>query len=701
MAQRWYLKPKFLVFAPLLLIAVACGAEATPVPQSTATPQPVAPTATPPPTATPQPILSPTDIASLVSEAVKGAVPPPAEVVSAAEIRSLIETAIAAAAPKGATAEDVKTLVDAGVAAVKAEAISKEEVAAQVSKAITEATAKLPKPVSAGEIEKIVKAAIPATPTPAPTATPAPALDPRALVIAARYGSVVPMAALETPRGFDPHVVVTVESLSSFGPLYNQVLEYNPVNPTELIGDLAKSWEVSDDGLTYTFRLHENVKWSDGQDLTADDVEFSLNRMIAEGETRPNTGRLRSYVDRVEKVDRNTVKVHLKFPSLAFLAFLGVDFFKVMPKHVLDAGVDIDVFENAVGSGPFKFVSYTQGDVWEVAKNTDYFKEGLPYFDGMKHFIIVDKGAEIAAYKTERVLMDNNVCNHLDVEDIVRLKNDESFTSRFDVFSKMQAAAEHVLLNTRVPPFDDERVRRAFFLALDRQEIVDGFGLGTWVVTGPMFPRSIYSIPRDELLKLPGYRQLDGKKHPDDIAEANRLMAEAGYGPDDPQLKIRMDVAQIVQFPDISQVAIAQYEKFLGVDIDIVLADIGAIFTRYIAGDFQMGMFGIGSQLLDPDDGFGGIHLDTDRNYTGWTNARVTELFNLQQRESDITQRIKLNREMQLITLTEDTTGYLWTLSKGCNTIVNKRIRTEVGPYVQTATLYTVLKHEHEWLLPK
>ena len=128
MAYSWVLKPKFFVFLPLLmilLIALACGAEvATPTPQ---------------PTATPQPILAPEEIRTLVSEAVKAAIPPPPEVVSAAEI------------------------------------------------------------------QKIVKAAIPPTPTTAPTATPAPALNPRALVVAARYGGVVQMSAFAEPGTFDAH----------------------------------------------------------------------------------------------------------------------------------------------------------------------------------------------------------------------------------------------------------------------------------------------------------------------------------------------------------------------------------------------------------------------------------------------------------------------------------------------------------------
>ena len=589
---------------------------------------------------------------------------------------------------------------------------------AAIKSLVEEAVMAQPEPVSAAEIEKIIKAAIPPTSTPAPTVTPAPTATPAPVATAVppapptvtprpvggmsepTQGSIVPMAASGKPLQFDPHPAIIVESQAAFSPLYNQLFEYNPVNPTELIGDLVKSWEVSDDNLVYTFRIHEGVKWTDGKDLTADDVVFSINRMIAPGEPRPNVGKIRSYVDQVEKLDQHTVKVQLKFPSGAFLAFLGVDYFKVVPKHVVEAGVDLGIFENAVGSGPFKYVSYSEGDAWEVERNPDYFKEGLPYFDGIQAFIILDKGAEIAAYKTERVLMDITAVNHLDIEDILRLENDQEFRSKFDFWGPQQCCAMHILLNTKKSPFDDERVRRALFLALDRQEIVEGFGLGKWRLGAPFLPRNPYAISQEELKTFPGIRQLIGKKHPDDIAEALKLMNEAGYGPDNP-LKTTMYVGTIVQFPDMAQVIKQQFKNTLGIDITLILADLGSTMGRYANGDYEMGLFGTGSMILDPDDVFSGIYLDTSRNWTGWTHPKIDELFEKQQRESDPIKRKEIVQEMERFILVDNTAGYLWLATNTFTTVVSNRIKTKVGHYVQSETLYTILKHEHEWLVPK
>lgn len=83
------------------------------------------------------------------------------------------------------------------------------------------------------------------------------------------------------PEVWDPHLAGTLGALGSISPMYNQVVEFNPLNPSEVIGDLAKSWDVADGGMTYTFKLHENVTWWDGKPLTAEDVVFSLNRMMS------------------------------------------------------------------------------------------------------------------------------------------------------------------------------------------------------------------------------------------------------------------------------------------------------------------------------------------------------------------------------------------------------------------------------------
>jgi peptide/nickel transport system substrate-binding protein len=515
-----------------------------------------------------------------------------------------------------------------------------------------------------------------------------------------KYGGIIPMSIPGTPPNIDLHRAITTEAQGISSPMYNQIIQYDPINPSVIIGDLAESWELSDDGLAYTFRIRKDVKWWDGEDLDADDVVFSLNRMVQEGEPRGAVAKIKQYIDRVEVVDKYTVTAHMKFPSGAFLKFIATDFFKVVPQHVVQAGgVDINIFENVVGSGPFMGVKYTLGDSWEMEKNPNYFKEARPFFDGFKVFIIVDKGTDIAALRTERVLMHVLMSNNLDVEDFVRLEKDEGFMSKFDIWGPVLGGVNHIMFNTTRPPFDNENVRRALFLALDRQELVDGFGLGKYFLGGVMGPSNPHAIPVEELVQMPGFRQLDGKSHPDDIAEANRLLADAGYGPDNP-LKVDLMTPVLQFWADATVVIKEQFESTLGAEVSLTNLDLGGTFGRVLAKDFDMVMFGAGLVLADPDDIFADLYLDVPRNFTGWKDDRVEELFKQQQQELDFEKRKAINREMQLIVLNSGPPylNYLWI---AFSTVVSKRISTEKGRYVQSDNFYSNRKHEHEWLEPK
>ena len=326
---------------------------------------------------------------------------------------------------------------------------------------------------------------------------------------------------------------------------------------------------MAEDGLSVTFKLFEGAKFHDGVEVTSEDVVFSLDRMVTpgEGQARPNTGKLGAYYESSTALDKYTTRVDLKFPSGAFLNFLTVDFFKILPKHYVETEVDINSFENAMGSGPFMPVRYTTGSSWESKRNPNYFKEGFPTSTGSRVFIVTDVGTQIAAYRTERVLMSAQMENALAPDDVIRLQGDPDFTSKFDIWGPQECCNLHIILNVTKPPFDDENIRRALFLAMDRNVIVEDIASGKWKVGSPMSPSSPFAIPLDELLQMPGFRRgPDGEKHPGDVADAQALMAAAGFS-DANKLEIGFLVAQIIQFPDIAQIYKQQWESVLPVNI--------------------------------------------------------------------------------------------------------------------------------------
>ena len=641
---RWLGNPKFLMFIPvllLLLIAVACGEDATPTPQ----PQPTATAVPPPPTPTAVP-AAPAATATPVPAA-----PTPTPV-----------SAVATPTPVPA--------------------------------------APTPTP------EVMVKEPTPTTKPVPPTATPKPVPTPTAAPVGPVpvLGGIVPLMAFPGFQSWDPHQQASASSLVINGNVYNQLVEYNPIRPGEIIGDLAESWEVSPDALTFTFNLRKDVKWTDGEVFDADDVVFSLNRMTDPTAKRPRAGSWKVYrsEDPVEKVDQSTVRMKLAFASGAFLRFMAVDFNKILPKHVLEAGVDIDLFiKDAVGTGPFKRVSVVEGASWEFEKNPGYFKAPRPYFDGIKAILIADKGTEIAAYKVERILMGMTVQSNLDAEDAIKLTADPDFSKKFDIWwMKGGGGGHNIFMNPAVKPFDDPKVRRAIFLALDRHNLTDFFGQGNYQVGAPMSPLNPFALPEAELLTLPGYRLLDGKKHPDDIAEAQKLMAEAGYADG---FETTMLTARILFWPDAVQVIQAQLKKDLNIDMKIELTDIGAVIGKLFGGqrDFEMVIFGAGIGIPDPDDRFRKVYLKGAQfNFTDTEVPGIRDLFDKQQREPDLDKRRELNFEMQRLVLASSH-PMLEVLYMAFAAPVSKRIMTEMGHFVQPQTQSIAFKHDQEWLVPK
>ena len=552
---------------------------------------------------------------------------------------------------------------------------------------------------------------VPATATPAATALPAPTatpVPPTATPVptgpVAKYGGVVPAMAFPGVHGWDPHRYASAEDIVVNGNIYNQLVEYDPLNVGQIIGDLAESWDISSDALTYTFNLRDNVKWTDGQALDADDVVFSLNRMIDNStDPRPKAGVWRSYLveNAVAKVDQSTVSMKLAFSTGAFIRFMAVDFNKILPQHILEAGGDIDTWNTgAVGSGPWKRVDWKEGISIEFEKNEGYFKEGRPFFDGIKGFYMTDKGTEIANYKTERILMGMSVQSQMDAEDALKLESDPEFSAKFDIFWMPGGGGGHNMwMNMAKEPFDNEKVRRAIFLAFDRHQITDHFGQGKYEVAAPMISLNPNALTKEQLLEVPGYRLKDGKKHPDDLAAAKKLMEEAGFAAG---FKTTMLVPTIVFWPDAAQVIKQQLKNDLNIDIELILTDIGSAVGKLGEGDYDLGMFGAGISVPDPDDRFQSIYLQGGpRNFNKDYEVPGTRaLFDKQHLEPDAEKRKALNHEMQLLVLNGPfpVVEYLYMAFAAP---VSKRIMTEKGQFIQPETQYVALKHEHEWLEPE
>jgi peptide/nickel transport system substrate-binding protein len=304
--------------------------------------------------------------------------------------------------------------------------------------------------------------------------------------------------------------------------------------------DLAESWSFSDDLKRWTFRLRRGVKFHDGQEMAADDVVASFQRLLDPAGTSP----VRSQYDMVESVsapDAATVMFQLKIPYGGFADILTDRQVKIVPRSAA-----AQLATQPIGTGPFKFVSYTAGDRLVLARHAGYFEPGLPKLDGAELRIIPEMSVKIAALQAG----DIDVLWDLPLEQVKALSN----RADLRVDSIPTASWDGAILNNAIPPFNDKRVRQAFHLAVDKKEVVELTLFGQGVETISPIPPSHPFYAKDVVVPKV------------DPAAARKLLSEAGY-PNGIKLPIILPVGRPVR--ERLGVTLQQVAKAGGFDLQV------------------------------------------------------------------------------------------------------------------------------------
>jgi peptide/nickel transport system substrate-binding protein len=384
----------------------------------------------------------------------------------------------------------------------------------------------------------------------------------------------------------------------------------------------------------------------------------------------------------------------MKFPAPGLLPLLGVDVFKILPKHwVAEApdglGKEIWQVDNVMGSGPFILEEYDKDVVATYERNPNYFKEGLPYFDGMKQFIITEHGTVIGAFKAGQVLMSNSQVSNLSNAESLQLK--EELKDQVTVHIAPACCSMGLMMNTNREPFTDPRVRRAINLAMYRQPLITTLSLDIDQLGPPLGANAWWSKTEAEVALLPGYRELNGDKHPDDIAEARRLLAEAGF-PDG--FKTTLTARTVVEYVDLAGLVKPQLKEFLNIDVDIKTMDSASGLQAYRDGNFDLAVQGHGFNVVGPDGIIAALFMEGGgRNYSNWSNPKIDELFALQTIEFDQEKRKAIVQEVDDFLLTEDTPWVPLYWSRRLWIVDNSIKNFRVPPSIQIG-----FKHEHLWL---
>ncbi|OWV79824.1 ABC transporter substrate-binding protein [Rhizobium sp. R635] len=325
---------------------------------------------------------------------------------------------------------------------------------------------------------------------------------------------------------------------------------------------LAKSWQISPDGLTYTFKLQAGVKFHDGEVFDAAAARFSLDRARGPDSVNPQK-RFFTSIASIDTPDAETLVLHLSAPTGSLIYWLGWPAsVMVGPKTAADDKV------TPIGTGPFKFAGWAKGDKVELARNADYWnKDAAAKLDKVAFRFIADPQAQAAALKSG------------DLDAFPEFAAPELMSS-FDGDARLVTRIGNTELkvvagmNNAKKPFDDKRVRQALMMAIDRKTVIDGAwsGLGT--------PIGSHYTPND-----PGYRDMTSVL-PYDVEKAKALLAEAGY-PNGFTFTIK--TPQMAYAPRSAQVMQAMFAE-IGVTMDIEPTEFPAKWVQDIMKDRNFDM---------------------------------------------------------------------------------------------------------------
>lgn len=323
---------------------------------------------------------------------------------------------------------------------------------------------------------------------------------------APKRGGVLKAAFSADPAGFDPvrgpsgmsHVVIEQ--------VYSTLMALDA--DAKPYPELAESFQVSDDGLQYTFKLRAGVTFHNGDELTAEDVKFSFDRLRAKDSGYSYTAQVET-IDTVDVVDKLTVRFKLTKRTGPFLVYMAFPGSSIVPKKLVESGYDLNA--KPVGSGPFKFVSYEPRSVIKFDRNEKYFQEGKPYFDAMEYRIIPDITALTNAVASGEV----NFSNEIPPKDWASMKTNAELKSQ-----TLEGSRYYWLIpNNTTKPLDNPKVRQAIGLAIDRSALVAGafFGQAT-AIRGGVIPEWNW-----------GYADIKFFGEKGEVAKAKALLAEAGF----------------------------------------------------------------------------------------------------------------------------------------------------------------------------
>jgi len=463
-----------------------------------------------------------------------------------------------------------------------------------------------------------------------------------------KRGGVLRLTFQADPVHFDPQQTISFVTMVPLSFVYSRLVKVKagpavkpmtyPIEP-----DLAESWTQPND-TTYVFKLRRGVRWHpkppvNGRELTAADVKYTYERFLTIA-GNPNKPVL-EYVDKIEAVDKYTVKFTLKEPNAWFLDLLASTSTWIIAKECVEKFGDLKKVESVVGTGPWMLERWEPNVRLSYVRNPNYFVSGLPYADGVDVLIDKDPASRLATWlsgKSDFGPEYQHAVRWLDAP-VARQRKPGLQTAEYTWLTS--GAIGFKLAN---PPFNDLRVRRALGRATNVAEVFESlaFSQGHWT-PNPIVPAAFaeWSIPIDQL--GPEGRKL----YEFNTAEAKKLLAEAGH-PNGFKTAVEAPAAVYgPDFDDFVQIIIKNW-KAAGIESDLKLKEYGAFISSTIFGKFDGMFIGLRGAWADPEAYFYRWYMPGQPlNVWGVNDPKLTDMIKLQRRTFDVAKRKQVIYDIQ------------------------------------------------------
>lgn len=433
-------------------------------------------------------------------------------------------------------------------------------------------------------------------------------------------GGILRVGLQSDPTALDPQKQSLTAIWHVVEHIYDGLTRVKPDLSVE--GALAESWEISDDGLTYTFTLRPGVLFHDGTPLKASDVKFTFERLVDPETASTSAAELASMAS-IEAPDDATVVMTLNAPDASLLATLAGGSCFVYSQAFVEANNN-DVSQVAMGTGPFKFVEYVPNTRVVLEKNADYWEEGLPYLDGIEMTIASDDTARTAAVVTGTV----DFIEYAPLRDIESLQQDANITLAGDSNTNIR----FIGLNLSVEPFDNLQVRQAIAMVVDREAMLGPTVFGHGTPTQVLFPPDFWAtLPMD--VGTP------------DVEGAKALMAEAGYADG-----FSTTITSWSQYSFLSNAAVVLQEQLrqIGIEAELNLVENATMVEQVYTGKtYEIAVTGE-SAYVDPNTLIlPNFKSGESGNFVNYSNEEVDALIEQGIAATDQAERAEIYQQIQ------------------------------------------------------